>query len=70
MLVVIGAFVLGVVGVVSLKLYGFVGLVVGLATIRPAIALVHAAITGKSPAWFEEQDLDEEEVKEMRRRFQ
>jgi hypothetical protein len=65
---VAGALVLGVVGVVQLKLYGFVLVIVGLATIRPVIALVLTAWTGRSPAWFEEQDLDEEEIREWRRR--
>ncbi len=69
-LVVIAALIVGVVGVVSLKLYGFVLLVAGLATIRPAVALVQAARTGRSPAWFEEQDLNDDELKELRGKYQ
>ena len=63
----VAAFGLGVFGIAQLRLYGFVLFVGALACIRPSIALIHAAWTGRSPAWFEEQDLDDEEVEALRR---
>jgi hypothetical protein len=67
---VIGAIILGVVGIVQLKLYGFVLLIIALATIRPVLALAQMVWTGRSPAWFEEQDLNEEEIRDLRRKYE
>ena len=68
-LAVAGAFALGAYGVFNLKLYGFVLLLGALATVRSVFALAQAAWRGRSPAWFEEQDLDEDEVRDLRRKF-
>jgi len=67
---VIAALILGFVGVVQLKLYGFVLVLGGLATIRPALALAQVIWTGRSPAWFEEQDLNAQEIRDLRRKYQ
>ncbi len=56
---------LGVYGIAHLRLYDFVLFAGGLALVQPAIALIQAARTGRSPAWFEEQDLDDEEIREL-----
>ena len=63
---VLAAFGLGLYGIAHLRLYGFVLFVGALASGRPAVALIQAAWTGRSPAWFEEQDLNDEEVEALR----
>ena len=66
--VVVAAFALGVYGIAHVRLYRFVLLVGAIAWIRPLIALILAAWRGYSPAWFEEQDLNDEEVAALRDR--
>ena len=68
--VVMAALILGFLGVVHLKPYGVVLILAGLATIRPALALAQVVWTGRSPAWFEEQDLNAEEIRDLRRKYQ
>ena len=63
---VMAALALGAYGIAHLRLYGFALFSGGLALVRPAIALIQSARTGRSPTWFEEQDLDDEEIQELR----
>ena len=60
---------MGVYAMAHIQFYGFLLLLGGLVLVGPAIALCQSAWTGRSPAWFEEQDLDDEDVQALRSKY-